>query len=187
MARTYKEIFCDLKADKIKGIMYHEQLRNAFNLLNLGGFKRWQEFRLGKETKELIDTNRFFVEEYGMLIDDSIIDDPKAIPKSWFNIERNSIDTSTIRRAVKDLFEVWCKWEENVRKNLYNYFIELTEIDEIEAANFVNKMICDNDEELKYIKRIKMKLQNVDYDIVYITLIQDKMHDCYKEKMKEIF
>lgn len=187
MARTFNEIFADLKADKIKGIMYHEQFRNAFNLLNLGGFKRWQEFRLGKETKELIDINRFFIEEYGMLIDENPISDPKAVPKSWYGVSRMRIDNSTIQKAVRDIFDSWCEWEEEVQSNLEKYFKELTEINEISAANFINELICGNDEELKYIKRVKMKLKNVDYDLVYITLVQDKMHDYYKDKMKDIF
>ena len=94
------------------------------------------------------------------------------------------------------------------RQQEYHFFDESAELRGIHryAINHCNRLITDTDipsvkaipqgwynytrlqvdEELKYLTREMLEYKAVDYDMDYIMFKQNEIHECYKEKQKEI-
>ena len=53
-------------------------------------------------------------------------------------------------------------------------------------ADKINELILDVDEEIKRLTRKMLEYRSVDYDMAYILLQQDEMHEEYRKKTKEI-
>lgn len=49
-----------------------------------------------------------------------------------------------------------------------------------------NELICDVDQELKYLTRKMLEYKAVDYDMDYILFQQNELHEYFKEKTKEL-
>lgn len=87
---------------------------------------------------------------------------------------------------MREAFEKWYAWEKETKEFYEKQFKILTDNYKIADADKVNELICKVDEELKYVTREMLEYKAVDYDMDYIMFKQDEIHDCYKEKEKQI-
>ena len=182
---TIEEIFSKLSAHGVEGMMIHAQLSDYYDFLNLHGYKRLHEYHFIAETKAHRKLQRFFINRYNKLIPDSRIDSSSVIPETWYKYTRQEVDKSTKRSAIEKGFSEWLKWETETRKLYNDMYIELDDMGEITAAEFVCDMLRQVDKEIKYAERKKMELEAVDYDMVFIAEKQHKLHDKYKELCSE--
>lgn len=180
------EVFNDISKRIIKGVMFHEQMADYFDFLNLQGFKRWQEYRFFDESAELRGVHRYALNHCNKLIDDGDVTATRYIPMSWYSNSRMQVDTSTRKQAVKEAFEKWYQWECDTKEFLEKQFKKLTDNYKISDANKVNDLIKSVDQELKCVTRKMLEYKAVDYDMTYIMFQQDELHEHYKEKTKEI-
>lgn len=180
------EVFKELDSRMLKGIMFHAQLTDYFDFLNLHGFKRWQEYRFLEESAELRGLHRYAINHCNRLIGESTIENPKVIPQDWVNYSRLQVDSSTRKAAVKDAFSKWYEWEKNTKEFFESKFKILTDNNKIADANKVNELICGVDQELKVLTRKLLEYKAVDYDMSYIMYQQQELHEYYKEKTKDI-
>ena len=183
---TLEEIFSKLSSHTIRGMMIHEGMANYFDFLGLQGYKRCHEYHYFCESIENRKLQHFFINRYNSLIPEGKIDSSSVIPSSWLSHKRQDVDKSTKRNAVASAIEEWIKWEHETRKVLHEAYKELCDLSEVSAAQYVLEMISANDREIKKAEKTHLKLEAVDYDMVYITEHQDKIHKKYKEKMREL-
>lgn len=181
---TIDEIFSELSGHLIKGLMLHDQMSDYYDFLSLRGYKRCHEYHYKKEMCSYRRLHRYFINHYGKLIEEKRIDDPEAIPSSWYRYKRNEVDASTKRSAVRAGVEKWVAWEKDTKELMQRAYRELMQANEEAAAIFLQDFIADVDCELKYAERKAIDLDAVDYNLAYIIGEQTRLHDKYKGKMK---
>ena len=181
---TVDEIFSKLSGHMIKGLMIHDQMSDYYDFLSLRGYKRCHEYHYKKEMCGYRKLHRYFINHYGKLIEEERIEDPEAIPSSWYRYTRKEVDANTKRSAVRAGIDKWVSWEKET-KDLYQMaYRELMAINEEAAALLIEEFIRDVDCELKYAERKSLDLESVDYNLAYIIGEQTRLHDKYKRKMK---
>ena len=180
---TYNEIFSDLSAHFIKGMMVHDQMANYYDFLSLRGYKRCHEYQFKKDSCNYRKLHRYFLNHYDRLIMDKSVSDPKIIPESWYRYTREDIDVQAKKNAVKSGVEQWVKWETETLKKLQDFQLDLYDEGEVASALFINKFIRDVEKELKCAKRKHLELSAVEYDLEYIYAEQKEIHDKYKSML----
>lgn len=183
---TVEEIFSKLSQHMLKGIMIHEQLANYYDFLALMGYKRCHEYHFLNEICLYRGVCRYFINHYNKLLQYTDTESVEIIPKSWYNYTRQDVDMSTKKNAVKNGFTKWVEWKKETKALYENIYKELVEIGEVAAAMKVKELICDVDSELKKAEREFLYKKSVDFDMIVIVDEQDKLHEKYKKKEKEI-
>ena len=180
---TAEETFTALSGHMIKGLMIHDQMADYYDFLSLRGYKRCHEYHYQKEMSGYRRLHRYFINHYGKLIEEKRIEDPEAIPSSWYRYTRKEVDVSTKRTAVKTGIEKWVAWEKEAKALYQQAYQDLMEAKEEAAAIFLQDYIKDVDCELKWAERKALELEAVDYSLGYIMGEQKRLHDKYKRKM----
>ena len=178
-----KDIFSELSAHMIKGLMIHTQLSDYYDFLNLHGYKRCHEYHAILEMKDYECLKRYYIEHYNKLIEEKPIENPDIIPSGWYPYSRQEVDIATKRSAVKTGIERWVAWEKETKDLYQRMYRELMSIGEVASAEKLSKFVCGVDKELKWAQRKHIELADADYDMGFIMGEQDYLHDYYKKKM----
>lgn len=184
---TVEEIFNTLAAHMKKGIALHWQYSEAYNFLNLKGYKKCHFYHYLSEIKNYNSLCHYYMSRYHKLINPNKIDEVEVIPSSWYKYVQFSVDTNTKRNAVKDMMKSWVEWEHSTKELIQTLYKELFNLNELAAAKKFCFFLQDVDEELKDAENKRLKLESSGYDIIYILDKQEKMYDKYKEKIKNLF
>lgn len=179
-------VFKTINDRQIEALMLHDQMADMFDFLGLMGFKRMHEYQYFSEAAEHRATKRYFINHHNKLIMEGEINNPRIISREWNKYTRFDVDASTRKQSVKSAFEKYKEWEEETKEIYCDCAKALMEMGHVACFNKVNDLICDVDMELKKLHRMMLKLSAVGYDEVYMISIQDELHECYKEKTKEI-
>lgn len=183
---TYDEIFSNISAHMVKGIMFHAQMADYFDFLGLKGYKRLHEYHYFDESIMFRKLNRYYINNCSRLIDEQEPENPRSIPDSWHRYNREDVDVSTKRSAIKSAFQAWIDWENGTLKMYEKAYGELIELGEIALAMFIKNYMCDVEKELKYARRMNIDLKSIDYDMSVIVPEQEKIHEKYKEKTENL-
>lgn len=180
------EVFNEISNRMVRNTMRHEQMADYFDFLNLHGLKRWHEYQFFEESAELRGIHRYAINHCNKLIKDDSIESVQMIPQSWYGYTRIQVDASTRKQAVRDALEKWLDWEKETKELYERAFKKLTDNNKIAEADKVNDLILDVEDEIKRVTRKMLEYKAVDYDMQYILLQQDEMHEEYRKKTKEI-
>ena len=183
---TAEEIYSELSAHKIKGMMLHENLANYYDFLGLKGYKLCHEYHFLEETCSFRKLNRYYINHHNKLIPEKDIEPIKVIPDSWYRATRMDVDISTKRNAIKSGLTIWHSWEVETKKLYEKMYKELMEIDEVASALYIKNCVCDVDKELKQVEKYMLNKMAIDYDLAVIIPEQHEWHDKYKCKMKDV-
>ena len=179
------EIFTALSSHMTKGVMFHVQMSDYYDFLNLRGYKRCHQYRAKCEMKHLHKLHKYYINHYNRLIEEEPIQNPDVIPSSWYRYTRQDVDANTKRSAVKNGIEKWVSWETETKDLYEKMFKELMDLGEVSTANRMCCYIKGVDDELKWAERTHIDLLAADYDIEYILGKQDYLHDMYKERIHD--
>lgn len=180
---AYSEVFSELSAHFIKGMMVHDQLAQYYDFLSLRGYKRYHEYQFKHDSCAYRKINRFYINHYNKLITEKPVNDPNIIPESWYRYSREDVDAETKRVAIKNGITEWIKWETATLVKLQQSQLDLYDDGEVASAMFINKFIKDVECELKCAKRMYLDLSAVDFDMCYILDKQTGIHDKYKKML----
>lgn len=183
---TVAEIYKTLSHQMITGLMIHEQLANYYDFLALAGYKRCHEYHYLAESIAYRKVCRYYTNHHNKIIEEVRIDVPEVVPSNWYKYDRQDVDMSTKKGAVKNGIVMWVDWERETKELYQNLYNELLALGEVASANFVASLICDVDHELKIAERHHLKLKSVDFDISMIIGVQDHLHKKYKKCTKKI-
>ena len=166
---TANDIFSEIINHQIEGLMIHDQLADYYGFLGLTKYRKTHENHYKKESKSYRKVTNYFVDHYDMLPKMGQIPNPKVIPDSWYNVNRQAVDANTMRNAVKSGLETWVKWEKDTKAFYQNKYAELLSISEVAAAMMVCDLISDVDSELATAEKYHLWKKHSDYDAVSIT------------------
>lgn len=178
---TIDEIFTELSGHMTKGVMLHAQMADYYGFLALKGYMKAHAHHMSKELKGLCKLHRYFLCHYNRLIEEPEIENPDAIPATWYRYERQDVDASTKRNAVKNGIEKWVAWEVETKALLEMRYKELLDMGEVAAAEFIEDYIEAVDKELKKAQEKHICLTSLDYSLSYIIGEQDALCDRYHD------
>lgn len=181
---TTGEIFSKIAVHMIEGLMFHQQMANYYEFLGLEGYAQCHGYRYMEESCNFHMINQFYVGYYNKLLPELRANDPAVIPDSWYKYERNDVDTSTKRGAVKTGLEKWVKWETDTLKLYEDMFKELLDMKECAAALRVAELIDDVKKELEDAIIYHLDKKATDYEISNIIEDQKSEKKKYKWKLK---
>ena len=165
---TVEEIFKDISAHMIKGLMVHSQLADYYRFLGLRKYAKFHEKQYEEESCNWRTLSRYYIEHYNKLIEEQRIDDPEIIPSDWFNYSRQDVDIMTKRRAVENGLQVWIDWEKGTKHMYEKMYSELMGLGRIATAVFLSQFICGVDDELSRAYEYHLYKKTVDYDMEHI-------------------
>lgn len=178
-------IFGELAAHMVEGMMFHDELAQYYDFLNLGGYKRCHEYHFFEETIGYRKLCRYYENHYNKLVDSRRVQEQEGvIPDNWYGVRRQEVDAATKRTAVRDAVGRWVSWETGTKKLYEQKYVELISLGEVAAAEFVKDYINDVSDELKYAERKQLALSAMGYDMIMIVSEQPEIHDHYKIKTK---
>lgn len=180
---AYSDIFSELSAHFIKGMMVHDQMANYYDFLSLRGYKRYHEYQFKHDSCNYRKLNRFYINHYNKLIAEKPVSDPNIIPETWYRYSREDVDPATKKTVIKAGISEWIRWETATLAKLQQAQLDLYDDGEVASAMLINKFIKDVEKELKCAKRTQLDLTAVDYDMCYILDMQKPIHDKYKSML----
>ena len=183
---TVEEIYSNISAHMVKGLMIHDQMASYYYFLNLEGYGKCHEYHYWEESKNYLCLKKYYFKHHEKLIKEKSIENPQIIPSSWINYTKEQVDINTKRSSVKSGLEKWVNWEEETKKLYEKSYADLIAIGCVGDALFISKFLKDVDCELAHIKKCYIKLQDCDFSIESIIGDQKCKKEKYKEKMKGI-
>jgi len=108
---TLEDIYAEISANMIKGLMVHQQFTNYYDFLGLSGYKKCHEYHYLEESYSLCKLNSYFTNHHNKIISSKAVENPNIIPQNWYSHERDDVDVSTRRNAVRDGMIKWVEWE----------------------------------------------------------------------------
>lgn len=183
---TVDEIFSQLAAHMIEGLMVHSQMTNYYNFLGLKGYKMCHKYHYYSENKGYMEICNYYLTHYNKIPLDIKVDDPHIIPEKWFKYSRQDVDNATRKAAIQQGFERWVNWEKQTKVVYQGYYKELITLGEIDAANEVMKYVEDVSYELKQAEQKYLELKMIDFNINDIMVEQKEIHNEYKKKVRGI-
>lgn len=181
-----KDVFSVINTRQITALMFHDEMADLFDFLCLRGFKRMHEYQYLAESAEHRTLKRYYLNHHGMLLPDEEIDPVDVIPDDWYQYTRMDVTPAVRKQAVQKALEQYKEWECGTKALYEKCAAYLMAWQKISDFNKVNELVKDVDMELKYLERLCIELKAVEYDCAYIEMLQDKYHEEYKEKSKNI-
>lgn len=184
---TIEEIFTILAAHKKKGILIHEKIMEAYNFLELKGYKKCHYYHYLEEINSYYYFCHYYMKHYHKLINVEEVEKAEIIPSSWYKYQQSNVDIGTKRNAIKEMVKQWIDWEHSTKKLIQDLYNELIKLGEISTANEFLNYLTDVSKELEAAEHEQLILETVGYDIIYIIEQQDNIYDKYQKKIKKIF
>lgn len=175
------DIFRDIVKHQILALMFHDQMRDLYDFLNLSGFRAWHEHQYINESKEFLCTKSYFMKTHNKLLDISDTGQPKiAIPENWYKYNRFDVTSQLLRQYTEISLNEYKVWEEDTKRIYEEYSKALFTMGYIADSEKIQQLIRGVSQELNEIYEVMLKLRSTEYDAVYILDIQDKI--CKKFK-----
>ena len=184
---TIEEIYSELAAHMVKGLMIHSQMADYYYFLGLDGYGCCHEYHFLDESRAYRRLSRYFLKHHNKLIPEIPIANPEVISASWYTHVRSDVDSATKKNAVKNGLIKWHEWETETKHLYERIFKELMDIGEVASAMKLKEFICDVDKELEKVTKYKLMKDATGYDLGGIVSEQKSKKEKYKCKMKELF
>ena len=182
---TEIEIFTQLEKIKLEKLMRHLEMADVMDFMSLHGFKRQAEYYYFKENIDLRCIHRYAINHFDKMIYSVANNFVKLKPVAWQGHSRGEVDDSLRKRYAKQFFSEWIEYDQGIKKNMFNLYNEMYKIN-LCAAEKIMCFLKDLEEELKYLQRAYLKYEAISWDTKYLILIQDELHECYKNEEENL-
>lgn len=183
---TIEDIFSQLAQRMIEGLMTHSQLADYFGFLGLDGYQQCHIYHYFEENCNYKKISKYYLEHYNKLVKDMPFKNPNVVPEDQFQYTRQQVTKEVRKDAVKAGFEKQVYQERQTKKFYEQHHFNLMQLNEVAAAEELEKYIEDVDYELAEAERIHLRLEAIDYDISDIVMLQDDVKKKYNKKIKEV-
>ena len=183
--RNKRDIFSDVSAHQIQGIMLHSSWSDYFAFLGLDGFKCLHEYRYMEESENMRMIRRYFIEHYNELPIDTRIDSDISPYVPYSNETRFAISSSTKQMHTQISLEGWVKWERESKQMFEQAYKELSDMGEIAGSNAVEKLVNETDKELCCAEQLLLQMKMTDFDTNVIVLEQERVKRKYCKLIEE--
>lgn len=180
---TIEEIFNKIVRHMCEGIMFHDEMVQAHEFLGFWGMAKCQMNHLCEEKQGYLQLIYYYSTHYFRLLQPEEAAKPKLIPEVWYKYTTQAVDTGTKKTSLKDLMTKWIEWERSTKKLYQEMRKELEALGELDAAMEIDKYIRDVSKELSHAEKILLKLESVNYDMVYIEEWMEDLDRKYTKKL----
>lgn len=175
------EIFQSIGKRQIQALMFHDQMYDLYDFLNLPGFKQWHRHQYMAESKEFLNTKKYFMSTHNKLLNLTSAEQPDSvIPASWYSYTRFDVTSQLVRQHTETSFNDYRCWEEDTKLMYQELSKMLLDTGHVADANMVDSLIADVTSELEALYDTLLRLKATNYDSVYILDIQDSIYKKYK-------
>ena len=183
---TIEEIFSQIAAHMVEGLMMHSQMSDYFGFLGLKGYQECHKYHYFEENCNYRKISNYYLCHYNKLILEGSAKNPNIIPESWYKYTRQDVNTPTRKSSIQTGFEKWIKWERDTKKLYEKFYQELMILNEVASAIELKKYIVDVDYELAEAIQKELELKAIDYDMSLIVDLQKEKYEEYADKIKEV-
>lgn len=181
------KVLSEVGEEITQNIMMHLQFADMMDFLGCHGFKRMAEYHFYKDCASLRMLHRYAINHCNKMLVERDVPTPKVIPSSWEGVTRQQVDENTRKKYVRQLILMWLEREKEMRTKLTQKYKEIFDAGYFHAAQHLECLINENEEEIKRMERKVIEYSAVDWNMLYLMQQQQEMHDCYKEKTEKIF
>ena len=164
----YDEVFANVKARILEGMVFHDEMTRYFDFLTLYGYRDKQRKQYEEETEGYIKLCDYYQHHYNKLIPHTPMERPDVIPESWYMYTRQDVDPNTKKQSVKSALKKWEEWESETRDIYEDMCGELLNNGEIASARFLMEYVDDVDAELCRVTNHRIHLESIGYDLSFI-------------------
>ena len=184
------EQICKLIAQRLlQGCMNHEQFANYYDFLGLKGYKLFHEYHFFEQMHGYRDFISYYIQHENKLIPDYSSDSLisfSILPNNWYGYNREDMDITTRRNAIKSGLEKYLHWEQQTKKFLEDMYTQAIQQGFVAIAIKIKEYICSVDDEIKQINYTYLEMKATDYDLPTIISKQDYLIKKYKKKLCQI-
>ena len=184
---TIDEIFGNINAHMIEGLMVHSQMSDYYNFLGLEGYNKCHEYHFYKESKSFRELNDYYFKHFNKFIVEMPNSNPNVIPADWYKYTRQQVDTATRKNGIANAMTKWVTWEKDTKAMYERMYQELIVMNEISAAMFIKKLIKEVNEEHAVACQKHLELKAMDFNVSDIILEQKELKDKYCKKICKMF
>lgn len=185
-AMSCMELYAEVSKRMVTALMLHSQMSDYFNFLGLHGFKRTHEYQYFCESIGHRKLHRKVLDIHNKLIPVAGHDKPEVIPKDWYKHTRMDIDDNVVAKYVRAAMKMYKEWEEETKCIYECIACAFMEQGKLTDYNIMCCYVEDVQKELKKIYKLCEELSDTGYDSLYITEIQNRIHEEYKNKMRKL-
>ena len=162
----FKVMECVAKR-KLEGVMAHDALMDAFDVMNIEKFAHLHKHRAKSEFEEFQKVKSYTILKYGCIpsTEGATIDD-KSLLNFGQKYNRENLNSDAKKRIVAYLFEYIVEWESETIEFLSKKYCELYDGGNIADALFVSELISDTNKELEGFIRTEIKYKDLNYDMI---------------------
>ena len=183
---TVDDIFSQLNAHMIEGLMVHSKMSDYYNFIGLKGSAYCHKYHFFVENSNHRKLSEYYTEHYNKIIYELPFQNPEIIPENWYQYTRQNVDIATRQSAMEMGLEKWVNWEKNTKQLYENLYRELINLNEFAAADELMKYIKDVDDELATAEQELIEKKAINFNISDIIVEQHEKYKKYKHKLKEI-
>lgn len=184
--KSCEEVYSIINERQITALMFHDSMADMFDFLGLRGFKRMHEYQYLVESAEHRSLKRYYLNHHGKMLPEAKVSSVSVVPADWYKYNRMDVTQPIRKQAVQSAFKKYLAWETETKEVYSKMAAYLMEWHKVADFNKVNELLMDVDRELKYLERLCIRLQSVDYDPVYVDTLQGIYHEKYKNMTKKI-
>lgn len=177
-----EEIFDKLADHMMQGIIFHSEIAKIYDFFGLQGLSMCHTYHCYEEMDGYYKFIHYYTKHYFKLLPTEDITKPKLIPETWYKYTTMAVDGGTKRNTIKDLTEKWIKWEQETKKLYQEMRQKCIEINEVAAALYIDKYICDVSKELSHAQKQLIDFETIGYDLIEITKQQEDLYKKYTKK-----
>lgn len=178
---SIEEVFKELSARFVEGMMFHDKMNAYFNFLFMEGYAELHKYHFMEETKGYRDVQDFHFQHFGRFIEEKRIEFKSPIPENWLRYTRKDVDTAEKKNGVKAGFEKWHKWESDTHALCGRLYREALDNDELETSEYIKKIMEDVSREIIKAEEEILRLSGSGYDMAYVMERQERLKKAYKK------
>ena len=169
----------------LENLMIHDEMANFFNFLNLQGYKRWHENEhLENITKNRL-INRFIISKGYLPLNVQNTEQFNIIPAEWHTHNMTEVSGKYTLEVTKQSFKDYLErmlFSKNATEEIAVHF---SKHGDLATYKFLSDMVEHFDKDIKYLTRYVSCLNKAE-SVDYIMEKQDKMHDEFRDELKDI-
>ena len=161
-------VFSVIRSHMLEGLMFHDQMYNAFLFLRLYEFAKDHKNHYKEENKSFKKLNKYYITHRNMLIEEINPNISSIIPQDLYKKTRFDIDNNEFQKHVAYLIDEWVDWERKTKELYTEGYNKLVESGFAAESEFIMKLVKDVDNELAVAESLQLELEAMKYDVIEI-------------------
>lgn len=162
-------VFSLIRSHMLEGLMFHDQMYNAFLFLRLYKFAKDHKKHYKEENKSFKKLNKYYITHRNKLIEETKLDfSNSVIQPEMYKKTRFDVTDDDIRNYVAYLMDLWVDWERKSKELYTEGYNKLIEYGFAPESEIIMDLVKDVDDELAEAESLQLELEAMKYDVIEI-------------------